>query len=726
MAGDIPGDELVVVAAPHDDGHRQILSRPPGTSEPRAAGGDGGANGGGIPGRGRVIHRYGRVGIVAGQFPPLGGQQSAADPTVATPRRAREVGGAERDGLDPLERFGLDALAWRDSDGYQATKAARPRAGQPWNMTVPCTEVVPTPARGATTTPTTPTTPATADGAATDRAATAEQDARAGDGTDPASNREIAGATATPTSSYLEGSVAVGLIIVEGPTADLQFSAAERTQVVAEVQNGLSWYATTNPAANLTFTYDIQIVRVSAAPQPSASDLEAVWRNPAMASLGFAATFDGVYAYVDRLRSRLGTDWAYAGFFTKYPVSNFAYSAVGGPRLVVQYANDGWGPDNIDRVFAHETGHIFGCTDEYAGSGCDCDGQWGRFDAPNGNCATCAASSVPCLMKTNDFALCRFTPGQLGWAGGVAGNPAIVQGRLGRAGNFEVVVPSAFSGIDHIWRNNDVTGSPWENPFQTAWAAGPVDALTMIFSNLANPGSLEVVARYGTTLSFLWRDGGPAFRWRDPSPITSGAAGVPSMIQSSFGTRGNFELVSPATAGGLFHIYRDNSAAGARWSRQTPFGASLGSVDAVSMIQSNLGGGSLEVAVRIGTRLVHVYRTPAGTWSSAVPTAVVSGVSGNPAMIQSSFGVVGNLEVVVPAAAGGLIHVWRNNDVATFPWETPTAFGRSVGRVDAVSMIQSNLGGGSLEVVARVGDLLYFFWRDAASPYTWHGPTRIL
>ena len=50
-----------------------------------------------------------------------------------------------------------------------------------------------------------------------------------------------------PTSQRLTGSVAVGIVIVEGPNANLKFSAAERTKVVAEVQNGLSWLATQNP-----------------------------------------------------------------------------------------------------------------------------------------------------------------------------------------------------------------------------------------------------------------------------------------------------------------------------------------------------------------------------------------------------------------------------------------------------------------------------------------------
>ena len=313
-------------------------------------------------GPGAVIHRYGRVQIVAA---PREGAE-------APPARAMDLAPG---GLTEVERLGLSALRLRESREFRTAKRNRPRAGEPWDMPN-CTTVVPIPA-----------------GARALRAAEA------------------------PTSAYLEGTVAVGIIIVEGPTADLKFSDDERTKVIAEVQNGLSFYATANPVAGISFTYDIQVVTVGTAPDPNAADLEALWRDPAMAALGFSADFAGVTAYVEDIRNRFGTRWTYCGFFTKYPLGWFAYASIGGPRLVMQYANDGWGPDNIDRVFAHETGHIFGCPDEYASSGCNCGGSWGRFGIANGNCENCAVGGgVPCLMKGNTFAVCGYTPSHLGWA----------------------------------------------------------------------------------------------------------------------------------------------------------------------------------------------------------------------------------------------------------------------------------------------------------------------
>ncbi len=311
---------------------------------------------------GRVLHRFGRLSIVA--------------PTVAgsIPRAPDEA--IQPDELDETERLGLAALQLRESDEYRDAKLRRPRDGEPWEMT-DCTAVEPPP----------PSPPAPG-----------------------------AVAPPGPTSSYLEGSVAVGVVIVQGPDSGLKFSEAERTKVIAEVQNGLGFFIETNPLSDITFSFEIRDVQLDVPADPEAADLEALWRNPAMAALGFSPDWSGVEAYVEDLRTRLATRWTYCAYFTKYPLAHFAYAFIGGPRLVMQYDNDGWGPDNIDRVFAHETGHIFGAPDEYASSNCDCGGSWGRYGLPNLNCENCAVGGgVDCLMRGNTWALCAYTPGHLGW-----------------------------------------------------------------------------------------------------------------------------------------------------------------------------------------------------------------------------------------------------------------------------------------------------------------------
>lgn len=150
-------------------------------------------------------------------------------------------------------------------------------------------------------------------------------------------------------------------------------------------------------------------------------------------------------------------------------------------------------------------------------------------------------------------------------------------------------------------------------------------------------------------------------------------------------------------------------------------------MEAVTLIQSNFGSpGNLEVIARAGGQLHFFWRDsgPAFTWNG--PFAIASGVSGNPALVQSRFGAQGNFEAVVPLASGGLAHYWRNNDDPAFPWNGPIPFGVVLGGVAAVTLIQSNFGSpGNLEVIANVGDRLEFFWRDSGPAFIWNGPITI-
>ena len=319
----------------------------------------------------RVVHMYGARVVVM--------EEGRADDVRAL-AESTEASQAVLQSLSEEERLGYGAYQLRESAEYQAAKAARPLDGESWDA-----------GEGMSCTP------------------PEERDRRAEAG--------ALGEGFAPTSQRLTGSVAVGIVIVEGPNANLKFSDAERTKVVAEVQNGLSWLATQNPEG-IVFKYDIKIVTLNVQPGPSTltfDQKETRWRDPAMQQLGFATGMAGVTAYAEKLRTNLGTQWTYCAFFTKYPLGHFAYASIGGPRLVMDYNNDGWGPDNIDRVFAHETGHIFGAPDEYASSGCSCGGSFGFYGKPNANCANCApGGGVDCLMKGNTWNMCVHTPYHLG------------------------------------------------------------------------------------------------------------------------------------------------------------------------------------------------------------------------------------------------------------------------------------------------------------------------
>jgi len=74
-----------------------------------------------------------------------------------------------------------------------------------------------------------------------------------------------------------------------------------------------------------------------------------------------------------------------------------------------------------------------------------------------------------------------------------------------------------------------------------------------------------------------------------------GYRGNPVLIQSRFGAQGNFELVAPATDGGVLFMWRNNDDPALPWSAPGRFGETLGTVDEITMIQSNFGSpGNLE------------------------------------------------------------------------------------------------------------------------------------
>jgi hypothetical protein len=267
------------------------------------------------------------------------------------------------------------------------------------------------------------------------------------------------------------GSVAVGVVLVSGTDGDLEFTEAERDTVVQQVIQGLGFLSRAAPLGNLTFVYDFHLITVDAAPLAgcnSYESCEAVWRDPALRQLGYQAGYSGCVNYVEALRDNRKTDWSYVAFFTKYPQFHFAYA--GGVRLCMQYSNDNWGPDQIDRVFAHETCHIFGAADEYGECGC---GPSGEFKVPNSNCKNCTGSQVPCLMDGNIFTLCYWSRGQIGWW------PTLVEAGVG-ATTVDGGKPLAFT-IDKdrkLWIKA-WTGDQWYWTDLGGGCAGGVGATTV-------------------------------------------------------------------------------------------------------------------------------------------------------------------------------------------------------------------------------------------------------
>lgn len=84
------------------------------------------------------------------------------------------------------------------------------------------------------------------------------------------------------------------------------------------------------------------------------------------------------------------------------------------------YDNDGWTPDNMDAVLAHEMGHSFYALDEYASAGIACSERAGYLNAQNGNSALagCPKNVTNCIMRSvvlGTAVVDTFTLGQIGW-----------------------------------------------------------------------------------------------------------------------------------------------------------------------------------------------------------------------------------------------------------------------------------------------------------------------
>lgn len=265
-------------------------------------------------------------------------------------------------------------------------------------------------------------------------------------------------------------------------------------------------------------------------------------------------------------------------------------------------------------------------------------------------------------------------------------------------------------GIGYLYK----IGDEWSDPIRFGTSLGAVDELSAIRTRT---GDLEVVVRDGERLvDFRGMGSGADVEWSSPLFFGSGLAGTPSLIQSSYFTAGNFEIVAPHTGGGIAHYWRDNDAEETPWHEGPVFAQEL-HVDDLSLIQGNFGSpGNFEVVARIGSRLAHFWRDnsdPALPWHG--PTFFATGVSGRPSLILGSSG---NFEVVSPLANGSLGHWTRDN--TTLEWSGPVRFGS--GLFPSVVLAEHD---GQLRAIAQTSEGVVSFTRDATPPFAWHGPVDV-
>ena len=263
---------------------------------------------------------------------------------------------------------------------------------------------------------------------------------------------------------FMVGNIAVGVVVVDGKDgSDAAFTDQERLNVAVEVGKAFDilYRLKTSVTAGKTrvplfFMARIDRVKLdldpSTLPAPATKATriltadeyekrEHPWRDAALTALGLPTGQAGISKHLQNLMA--GSAWpygetpdaAYVVFVTKYMANWMAYASASMGRLTLCYpwladvtavAADGtggfrntgamgWGAQNIDRVLAHETCHMFGAPDEYASSNCSTTAKFGHLSVANSNCEVANPASVDCLMKKNTENMCAATPAHLGW-----------------------------------------------------------------------------------------------------------------------------------------------------------------------------------------------------------------------------------------------------------------------------------------------------------------------
>jgi hypothetical protein len=233
------------------------------------------------------------------------------------------------------------------------------------------------------------------------------------------------------TSEFMVGKIAVGVILPESNGGTENWDSDRQNTVFNQIVEGLDWWVTKGgPQAHLSFYYDQKFgVPTQYEPITMNGPNDAwQWVGDIFQNMGYPGSdqFSQARAYINDIRADFATDWCMAiivvdslndsdGIFGNGMY--FAWSNLGGPYFVMSYDNDGYGIDNMHLVARHETGHIFLAGDEYCQPGYYCCGfnSFGYLWVPNGNCESGNPSSVPCIMRYNEDAVCHYTAGQIGW-----------------------------------------------------------------------------------------------------------------------------------------------------------------------------------------------------------------------------------------------------------------------------------------------------------------------
>lgn len=282
--------------------------------------------------------------------------------------------------------------------------------------------------------------------------------------------------------------------------------------------------------------------------------------------------------------------------------------------------------------------------------------------------------------------------------------------------NFELVTVTKSGQICHRWRDNGTAGYPWA----IAETFGPSDGVGMpSFTGTTYNRNFELVYRTnGGSLHHYFFDQNSK-TWNDGGTFGANILDEAGFIQGNYGAPGNFEVVVMTTGGKLAHWWRTNGPPWT-WSNSAIFGSNI-ICSGPSLVQSNYGmQGNLElVAVTSAGQMQHFWRDDDHglVWNAGATFG--SGYDSNPYMIEGQYGAttersVANFELVI-AKGGRVDHWWRDNAGGGMNWNYSTSFGHDVARV--VALLESSFGFNLEVIVLRTDGMLQHYWRDGGG---WH------
>jgi hypothetical protein len=214
------------------------------------------------------------------------------------------------------------------------------------------------------------------------------------------------------------------------------------------------------------------------------------------------------------------------------------------------------------------------------------------------------------------------------------GIPGFIQSTRGAPGDFEVIVITTTSDVQHWTKHN---GAPWTRRPGTWYLNGILPkAIRMIAPNVPETVAMRFV--------------GPA--------LVHTRRGVSDELEAG---RGELDYVAVGADWRMYHYRRP---AGGAWMLLTSFGSTLGSGPAMIEGQfgmtDELGIGNLELCVATTTGTIEHWwcdgRVAAPTWNRSATFG--SGVVRVVGFLQGSFGH--NLELVVERTDGRTQHYWRD------------------------------------------------------------------